>query len=88
MKAHLGFSKKTTILFNPVVYEKLARIAKERGESVAHLVRESAVQKYLLPDQSTRIAALKALSSMNLPVSDWPEMEREILKGRQGKNKR
>lgn len=77
-------TKKTTILFPPKLYQQLERVAKEQGASVAHLVREAAIQRYLLPDRRTRLEAVKAIAAMHLPVSDWPQMEREIEQGRLG----
>lgn len=77
-------TKKTTILFPPKLYRQLERLAKQQGTSVAHLVREAAIHRYLLPDRESRLEALKALTSMQLPVSDWPQMEREIMEGRLG----
>lgn len=77
-------TKKTTILFPPKVYQHLERVAKKEGTSVAHLVRQAAIQRYLLPDRTARLEALKALASMQLPVADWPQMEREIVEGALG----
>lgn len=77
-------TKKTTILFPPKMYRQLERVAKRQGTSVAHLVREAAIQRYLLSDRKERLEALKALTAMQLPVADWPTMEREIMEGRLG----
>lgn len=79
-----GLTKKTTILFSPKIYRQLERIAKEQKSSVAQLVRVAAIQRYLLPDQKTRREAVAAIAAMQLPVADWPQMEREIGKGRLG----
>ena len=77
-------TKKATILFSPAVYRKLERVAEREGTSVAHLIRQAAIQCYLVPDRRTRMEAVKALAAMQLPVADWPTMEREIEKGRLG----
>ena len=77
-------TKKTTILFPPKMYRQLEQAAKKQGTSVAYLVREAVIQRYLLPDRTARLQALKTLTSMEAPVSDWPRMEREILEGRLG----
>jgi len=79
-----SLSKKTTILFSPQVYRQLERVAQREGTSVAHLVRQAAIQRYLLPDRRTRLEAVRALGAMQLPVADWPQMEREIAQGRLG----
>ena len=80
-------TKKTTILFSPAVYKQLAQVAKKQGTSVAHLVRQAAIQCYLLPDRRARMEAVRALAAMNLPVADWPTMEAEIAKGRLGQQR-
>lgn len=77
-------TKKTTILFPPKLYRELERLAKKEKTSVAHLVRDAAIRRYLLPDRKTRLEAVKAIAAMQLPVSDWPQMEREIAEGRLG----
>lgn len=79
-----GLTKKTTILFSPKLYRQLERLAEEQKTSVAHLIRKAAIQCYLMPDRRTRMEAVKALAAMQLPVADWPTMEREIEKGRLG----
>ena len=79
-----GLTKKTTILFSPKIYRQLEHVAEKQGTSVAHLVRKAAIQCYLVPDRRTRLEAVKALAAMELPVADWPQMEREIEQGRLG----
>lgn len=79
-----GLTKKTTILFSPKIYHQLEHVAQQRKTSVAHLVRQAAIQCYLVPDRRTRLAAVEALAAMELPVADWPQMEREIQQGRLG----
>ena len=79
-------TKKTTILFPPKLYRQLERLAQQRKTSVATLVRQAAIQCYLLPDRTARLEAAKAIAAMNLPVADWPTMEREIAEGRAGQS--
>lgn len=77
-------TKKTTILFSPTMYRRLAQVARAQGMSVAHLIRQAAIQCYLLPDRRTRLEAAQALAAMALPVADWSTMEQEIVRGRAG----
>lgn len=77
-----GLTKKTTILFSPKIYGQLERIAKAQHTSVAQLIRLAAIQRYLLPDPKARREAVAAIAAMQLPVADWPTMEREIEEGR------
>ena len=79
-----ALTKKTTILFAPAVYRQLERVAKKQGASVAALIRQAAIRQYLLPlpDRQARLDAAAAIAAMQLPVSDWPTMEREIAQGR------
>ena len=77
-------NKKTTILFPPKLYQQLEKVAKKERTSVAHLIREAAIQRYLLPSRKERLEAIEAIAAMQLPVSDWPQIEREIAEGRSG----
>ena len=74
-------TKKTTILFAPKMYRQLEQLAHAQGTSVANLVRQAAIQCYLLPDRRSRQQAVEALAHLQLPVSDWPQMEQEIARG-------
>ena len=82
----LSLTKKTTILFAPKIYRQLEQLAKEQGTSVAHLVRQAAIQCYLVPNPRTRLEAVEALAAMELPVTDWPKMEEEIARSRSGRS--
>jgi len=79
-----GLTKKTTILFSPTMYRQLEQVARQQGTSVAQLIRQAAIQCYLVPNRRTRLEAVEALAAMALPVADWPTMEQEISGGRTG----
>jgi hypothetical protein len=69
--------KKTTILFSPDLYEQLTRLAKQRDTSMGELVRSACRIQYGLSTREERLAAVKELASLNLPVSTPEQMERE-----------
>jgi hypothetical protein len=71
--------KKTTILFPPDLYEQLARLAKRRATSVGELVRDACRHQYSLSTKQSRLAAVKQLSSLSLPVGSPEEMEQESV---------
>lgn len=75
-------TKKTTILFPPELYKQLAEIAAVMHTSVAQLVRQSVIERYLLSDKKQRLKAVKDLSDIHSSVSDWQTMEKEIIEGK------
>jgi hypothetical protein len=83
MKLDVGteliLTKKTTILFSPDLYDRLARLAKQRRTSVGELVREACRAQYCLSSTSERLALVDQLASLSLPVGTPEEMERESV---------
>lgn len=75
-------TKKTTILFSPDLYRQLAEIAHTLHVSVAQLVRQAVVDRYILSDKKRRTQAVKELSEVYGPVSDWKTMEEEVVEGK------
>jgi len=73
----MELTKKTTILFPPDLYSRLARLAEQEGTSVGDLVRSACVQQYGLRPAAERLAAARELASLRLPVGTPQEMERE-----------
>lgn len=71
--------KKATILFPLDLYEQLAHLAKRRETSVGELVRNACRAQYSLFPKESRLAAVKQLSSLGLPVGTPEEMERESV---------
>ncbi len=71
--------KKTTILFPPELYEQLAQLAEQRDTSVGELVRSACRAQYRLATKGERLAAVRELAALALPVGTPEEMERESV---------
>jgi hypothetical protein len=75
----MGLMKKTTILFPPDLYQQLARLAKRRESSVGELVRSACRSQYPIVGQEVRLAAVRKLAAMSLPVGTPEEVDRESV---------
>jgi len=73
--------KKTTLLFEEEVYEKLKEKARREKVSIGGLVREAVATYYGIKNKEDKLKALDRLKSLNLPVADYESMEKEIIKG-------
>lgn len=73
--------KKTTLLFEEQIYKRLQEKAKAEKLSIGELVREAVKNYYGIKSRKEKMDALKKLSQMNMPVSDYEEMEKDIIKG-------
>ena len=63
-------------------YRELARVSKVRHKPLSVLIREAVEEVYFeQAARERRRDALKSLLSLRSPVSDWPEMEQEIIRG-------
>ena len=72
-------TKKATILFPPDLWQQLAREAKRRESSVGELVRNACRLQYGLPAGAARLAAVREMATLQLPVGTPEEMERESV---------
>lgn len=54
------------------------REARTRGESLGFLIREAVDQAYG-DDREKRLEAVRKIAEMELPVTDWETMKKEIL---------
>ena len=75
----MELSKKTTILFPPHLYQRLASLADQRHTSVGELVREACRAQYSLTSRADRLALVERLGALTLPVGTVEEMERESV---------
>lgn len=75
----MELSKKTTILFPPDLHTRLSRLATQRGTSLGNLVRMACEREYGLASRDDRLAAVRSLASLSLPVGTAEEMSRESV---------
>jgi len=73
--------KKTTMLFEENMYKKLQEKSKMENLSIGELVREAVTNYYGIKSSKEKMEALEKLGKMNLPVADYDEMEKDIIKG-------
>lgn len=83
MERHMELSRKTTILFSPALHDRLTRLAGLRGLSLGELVRRACEERYGLVSVEERLAAVRELASLSLPV-DGLEGMRWIEGGLEG----
>jgi hypothetical protein len=74
-------TKRVQILFPESLWDNLVIQAQYQNRSVGALIRE-AVEKYYFSDQvnpvqTQRVELVAKLIAMQLPVSDWQQMEQE-----------
>ena len=75
----MELSKKTTILFPPDLHAHLARLARQSGVSLGHLVREACETRYGRVSGADRVAAAEEIRALSLPVASTDEMKRESI---------
>jgi len=70
----MELSKKTTILLSPEMHRSLSQLAERRGTSLGSLVREAVTETYGLHSARDRLAAVRELVALDLPVGSVEEM--------------
>ena len=73
----MELSKKTTILFSPVLHARLSRLASERRTSLGELVRSACETQYGLSSKTSRLDAVRQLAKLDLPIADTGRMKME-----------
>jgi predicted DNA-binding protein len=79
MEVHMELSKKTTILLTPELHARLVTLAKQRGSSIGALIREACERQYGLYSKEGRLAAVREMSQLSLPVGTVRQMKRESV---------
>jgi hypothetical protein len=72
-------TKKTTILFSPELHRRLTRLAEQKGTSLGELVRSACQREYGGATAEEKLAAVRRLASLKLPVSTVRRMKRESV---------
>lgn len=75
----MELSKKTTILLTEELHERLTGLAEQEGISLGELVRRACESQYGVVSREDRLAAVKSLAALRLPVADVQTMESESV---------
>lgn len=78
--------RRLQILIDEERYARVARAARERGTSVAAVIRDAIDRGLPAPDRRRRAALSRVLSAPAMPVPDVAELRKELaeLRGRRG----
>lgn len=76
------YVKRVQTVLSEEEYRDLARLAEDRQKPVSVLIREAIEEVYFQElVRERRRSALESLLALDAPVSDWPEMEQQIIRG-------
>lgn len=75
----MALDHKTTLLLSDELYARLSRLAARQGTSMGALIRSAVEAQYGLTDVEDRLEALRALSSLDLPVGSPAQMKAESV---------
>ena len=75
----MELTKKTTILLSPDLHRKLSQLAERSGLSLGELVRRACEAQYGILAPGERLAAVRDLGTLRLPVADPAVMKRESV---------
>jgi predicted DNA-binding protein len=76
------YNKRVQSVLTDEQYEMLVELSQSTGKPLSVLIREAVEKVYFeRKARDRRQAALQRLLSLQAPVDDWPEMEKEIAEG-------
>ncbi len=75
----MELTKKTTILFPPDLYERLANLAQHRNSSIGELVRTACSEYYSIASRKERLEAVDRLRQLSLPVANVRKMKQQSV---------
>ena len=76
----MAHTRRAQILMEPEEYAQLERLAKEKGTSVAELIRRAVRERYLTSVTNKR-ALVSKIAGLALEVDDWETMKDQIAEG-------
>ncbi len=83
---HMSLEHRLQILLDDERHRRITAIARERGVSVATVVREAIDRGVASPGSRRKSAGQRLLDAADMPVPDPAELRRELddLRGRRG----
>ena len=72
-------TKKTTILFSPGLHARLMRLAEQQATSLGELVRSACKHQYGMVPAEEKVAAVRRMAALALPVASVRRMKRESI---------
>jgi len=73
--------ERVTLVLPPELWQRVKRIARQRGTSASALVAEALERLLSSLDTEARLAAVRRIAAHNLPVAPPDELEKQIARG-------
>lgn len=70
--------KRTQIMLETEQYDRLNYLSSHTHKSIAELIREAIDRVYKKNEVKNKSNIVKKMAGMNLPVSSWENMEKEL----------
>ena len=71
--------KRRHCYFLPNLHDRLTRLAKQRGASLGDLVRTGCQREYGAPSPEEKMAAVRRIAALKLPVGPVRRMKKESV---------
>lgn len=76
------YVKRVQTVLTEAEFQELVKLSEAKGKPISQLIREAVEDTYfkrIIAER--RQAALESLLALDAPVSDWPQIEQEIIRG-------
>jgi predicted DNA-binding protein len=77
-----ALTRRTQLLLDDELHERLRQTAAQRGISMGALIREAIDEKLSRVQEDRARAIDKLLAAEPMPVDDWPVMKKQMLEDR------